>query len=229
MALFSLLAFFTLYVLASVQESRNVAYRKMIDGQYVKRREEKEKFRSKYGADDSLISKALNEERSNTPLAEEIRKRLLAEANFDHEVNRQYFTRFCHPIALGILAQSGKIPNDFIEDGIAWDSDCFEQLPGGLFRSKEAAEIMERFIRWYDNELTTNGVPEHIFIRKEGVSEYDSLGGQNYINRITDIRNVPNLGLGKILFWPSTCCGPMSGTRLSRLKWRRHQNARFKT
>lgn len=154
------------------------------------KKKREQEFIEKYGADDETVVKAIREELDNTDAAENMRKRLIEEADMvfdydkDHRFLRPYF------IALGILASSGKIPNHFLDYGIAWDRACVEHRNGYRINDYNAMEIVSRFVRWYDKELTDHGVPEHIMVR-DGLHEND----------IRELQKLPSMST---LYWKTT-------------------------
>lgn len=220
MPLLTLFAFVVMYIVASAQELKQANTFRIVDQQYETRRRERELFREKYGANDDLVLEALKAERDCTPIAEEIRKRLLDEAGFNHLANPGYGIRNCHPIALGILAQSAKIPNDFIDSEIDWSRECVERKPGGVFCSPDAARMMERFIRWYDKELTDKGINEHLIQKKSGVRRTDSLFNSDYEEKISDIRDLDHLVFREPIFWPSTRGGVLRTASIRKISGR---------
>lgn len=219
MGLFSLLLFVVLYMIASLLQEKDRARDVWVSQQIEKRSSERELFKSRFGADDELILEALNHEWKKTDLAETIRLRLLREAEFDHKALRNCLISQCHPIALGILAQSGKIPVSFIDNGVDWSKECWTISPN-LSRSSEATQMMERFIRWYDKELTDHGVTEHLFQKQRGVRSLDSITDSGYLQQSNNIQNLDSLRFGEVLFWPSIRSSVLIGGSLRRISYK---------
>lgn len=68
-----------------------------------------------------------------------------------------------------------------------------EIKPGGTFCSPEARAMIERFLRWYDDELVSHGFPEHLMQRNPDVSESVYLTGDDYRTKATEIRDLDKL------------------------------------
>lgn len=177
---------------------------------------ERELFKARFAADDEMVHEALSHEWKKTELAETIRLRLLSEAGVDHKASRDYLTFQCHLVALGILAQYGKIPSEFLDGGIDWSRECWTITPKTL-RSTEAAQMMERFIRWYDKELTDHGVTEHLFQKNEGVLSVELYSETGYRQKATNIQHLDSLSFGSILFWPSVRSSVLIGGSLKKI------------
>lgn len=193
MPLIILLGFAILYVVASIEDIRRQSHDAAVKRQWDKREKERDAFMEMYGASDDEVATALEEDALRTPLAETIRERLKKEANVDHTTNINCFIHNCNLIPLGILAQSGKVPSDFIRGEIRWDRYCLEIKPGGTFCSPEARAMIERFLRWYDDELVSHGFPEHLMQRNPDVSESVYLTGDDYRTKATEIRDLDKL------------------------------------
>lgn len=193
MPLIILLGFAILYVVASIEDIRRQSHDAAVKRQWDKREKERDAFMEMYGASDDEVAAALEEDALRTPLAETIRERLKKEANVDHTANINCFIHNCNLIPLGILAQSGKVPSDFIRGEIRWDRYCLEIKPGGTFCSPEARAMIERFLRWYDDELVSHGFPEHLMQRNPDVSESVYLTGDDYRTKATEIRDLDKL------------------------------------
>lgn len=210
MPLVTLLGFAVLYIIASIEEFRRQSQDIEIKNQFDKRERERDAFMERYGANDDEVSEALKEDAFRKPLAETIRERLKKEANVDHTANMNCFIHNCNLIPLGILAQSGKVPSDFIRGEIRWDRYCLERKPGGVVCSPEARATIERFLRWYDDELIAHGFPERLMQRNPDVQEGTFLISDDYHSKATEIRNLDKLRLGTTVFWPSSrngiCC-----------------------
>ena len=193
MPLIILLGFAILYVVASIEDIRRQSHDAAVKRQWDKREKERDAFMEMYGASDDEVAAALEEDALRTPLAETIRERLKKEANVDHTANINCFIHNCNLIPLGILAQSGKVPSDFIRGEIRWDRYCLEIKPGGTFCSPEARAMIERFLRWYDDELVSHGFPEHLMQTNPDVSESVYLTGDDYRTKATEIRDLDKL------------------------------------
>lgn len=199
-----LFAFAILYIIACIEDIRRQSHDAAVKRQWDKREKERDAFMEMYGASDDEVAAALEEDALRTPLAETIRERLKKEANVDHTANMNCFIRSCNLIPLGILAQSGKVPSDFIRGEIRWDRYCLEIKPGGTFCSPEARAMIERFLRWYDDELVSHGFPERLMQRNPDVSESVYLTGDDYRTKATEIRNLDKLRVWTKVFWPSS-------------------------
>lgn len=204
MPLIILLGFAILYVVASVEDIRRQSHDAAVGRQYDKREKERNTFMEMYGANDDEVAAALEENALRTPLAETIRERLKKEANVDHTANTNCFIRYCNLVPLGILAQSGRVPSDFIRGEIKWDRYCLEIKPGGTICSPEARAMIERFLRWYDDELIAHGFPEHLMQRNLDIPEGTYLISDDYHSKATEIRHLDKLRLGATVFWPSS-------------------------
>ena len=204
MPLVTLLGFAVLYIIASIEEFRRQSQDIEIKNQFDKRERERAAFLERYGANDDEVAEALKEDAFRTPLAETIRERLKKEANVDHTANMNCFIYDCNLIPLGILAQSGRVPSDFIRGEIRWDRYCLERKPGGVVCSPEARAMIERFLRWYDDELIAHGFPERLMQRNPDVQEGTYLISDNFHNKATEIRYLDNLRWRATVFWPSS-------------------------
>ena len=199
-----LFAFAILYIIACIEDIRRQSHDAAVRRQYDKREKERDAFMEMYGADDDAVAAALEEDTLRTPLAETIRERLKKEANVDHTANMNCFIHNCNLIPLGILAQSGKVPSDFIRGEIRWDRYCLEIKPGGTFCSPESRAMIERFLRWYDDELIAHGFPERLMQRNPDVPEGTYLICDDYHSKATEIRHLDQLRLRTTVFWPSS-------------------------
>ena len=199
-----LFAFAILYIIACIEDIRRQSHDAAVRRQYDKREKERDTFMEMYGANDDEVAAALEEDTLRTPLAETIRERLKKEANVDHTANMNCFIHNCNLIPLGILAQSGKVPKDLILGEINWDRYCLEIKPGGTFCSPEARAMIERFLRWYDDELVSHGFPERLMQRNPDVSESVYLTGDDYRTKATEIRDLDKLRVRTNVFWPSS-------------------------
>ena len=204
MPLIILLGFAILYVVASIEDIRRQSHDAAVKRQWDKREKERDAFMEMYGASDDEVAAALEEDALRTPLAETIRERLKKEANVDHTANINCFIHNCNLIPLGILAQSGKVPSDSIRGEIRRDRYCLEIKPGGTFCSPEARAMIERFLRWYDDELVSHGFPERLMQRNPDVSESVYLTGDDYRTKATEIRDLDKLRVRTKVFWPSS-------------------------
>lgn len=204
MPLIILLGFAILYVVASIEDIRRQSHDAAVGRQYDNREKARNTFMEMYGANDDEVAAALEEDALRTPLAETIRERLKKEANVDHTANMNCFIHNCNLIPLGILAQSGKVPKDLILGEINWDRYCLERKPGGTFCSPEARAMIERFLRWYDDELIAHGFPERLMQRNPDVQEGTFLIGDDYHSKATEIRHLDNLRWRATVFWPSS-------------------------
>lgn len=204
MGLFSFVVFIGMWIVASIQNSQHKAFLADIDRRYNAAKRKQECFKEMYGASDELVEDALRHERDMTPLAQYMKQRLLDEAGFDQGRNEELPIKWCHTVALAILAQQGKIPNDFLDYGIVWSAQCYEKRSHGFCRSSEAAEMMERFVRWYDNELTEHGVPESLCQCSPGKKRPDPLREGIEAGKMP-IRCVEKIDVSSRLFWPSCC------------------------
>lgn len=204
MPLVTLLGFAVLYIIASIEEFRRQSQDIEIKNQFDKRERERDAFMERYGANDDEVAEALKEDAFRKPLAETIRERLKKEANVDHTANMNCFIHNCNLIPLGILAQSGKVPSDFIRGEIRWDRYCLERKPGGVVCSPEARATIERFLRWYDDELIAHGFPERLMQRNSDVQEGTYLISDDFHSKATEIRHLDKLRLGATVFWPSS-------------------------
>ena len=199
-----LFAFAILYIIACIEDIRRQSHDAAVGRQYDKREKERDAFMDMYGANDDEVSAALKEDAFRTPLAETIRERLKKEANVDHTANMNCFIHYCNLVPLGILAQSGKVPKDLILGEINWDRYCLEIKPGGTFCSPEARAMIERFLRWYDDELIAHGFPERLMQRNPDVPEGAYLICDDYHSKATEIRYLNKLRLRATVFWPSS-------------------------
>lgn len=199
-----LFAFAILYIIACIEDIRRQSHDAAVKRQWDKREKERDAFMEMYGANDDEVAAALEEDALRTPLAETIRERLKREANVDHTANMNCFIHNCNLIPLGILAQSGKVPKDLILGEINWDRYCLERKPGGTFCSPEARAMVERFLRWYDDELIAHGFPERLMQRNPDVQEGTFLISDNYHSKATEIRHLDKLRLRTTVFWPSS-------------------------
>lgn len=204
MPLIILLGFAILYVVASIEDIRRQSHDATIKRQYDKRENERDAFTEMYGANDDEVAAALEEDALCTPIAETIRERLKKEANVDHTANMNCFIHNCNLVPLGILAQSGKVPKDLILGEINWDRYCLERKPGGTFCSPEARAMIERFLRWYDDELIAHGFPERLMQRNPDVHEGTFLISDDYNRKATEIRYLDKLRWRATVFWPSS-------------------------
>lgn len=204
MGVFSFLILVILYCEVS---SRNEAFRKReqwVSEQIEKRNSDMQDFKMRFGASDEEVKDALSKERTGHVLAEEIRNRLLTEAGVDSSKCQDSFVWLCHFVALGILAQSGKIPIDFIDNGIDWSRECALIGSNDKSRRSEIIEMVERFVHWYDKELVAHGVPEHMVMPKLDVRLLDVVSDAVYSDQIRKVKNMDHLYTGGIIFWPST-------------------------
>lgn len=199
-----LFAFAILYIIACIEDIRRQSHDAAVSRQWDKREKERDAFMDMYGANDDEVSAALKEDALCTPIAETIRERLKKEANVDHTANMNCFIHYCNLVPLGILAQSGKVPKDLILGEINWDRYCLERKPGGTFCSPEARAMIERFLRWYDDELIAHGFPERLMQRNPDVPEGTYLISDNFHNKATEIRHLDKLRLRATVFWPSS-------------------------
>lgn len=199
-----LFAFAILYIIACIEDIRRQSHDAAVRRQYDKREKERDTFMEMYGANDDEVAAALEEDTLRTPLAETIRERLKKEANVDHAANMNCLIHYCNLVPLGILAQSGKVPKDLILGEINWDRYCLEIKPGGTFCSPEARAMIERFLRWYDDELVSHGFPERLMQRNPDVSESVYLTGDDYRTKATEIRDLDKLRVRANVFWPSS-------------------------
>ena len=199
-----LFAFAILYIIACIEDIRRQFHDAAVSRQWDKREKERDAFMDMYGANDDEVSAALKEDAFRTPLAETIRERLKKEANVDHTANMNCFIHYCNLVPLGILAQSGKVPKDLILGEINWDRYCLEIKPGGTFCSPEARAMIERFLRWYDDELIAHGFPERLMQRNPDVPEGAYLICDDYHSKATEIRYLNKLRLRATVFWPSS-------------------------
>lgn len=204
MPLVTLLGFAVLYIIASIEEFRQQSQDIEIKNQFDKREKERAIFTERYGANDDEVAAALKEAALSTPIAETISERLKKEANVDHTANMNCSIRSCNLIPLGILAQSGKVPSDFIRGEIRWDRYCLEQKPGGVVCSPDARAMIERFLRWYDDELVAHGFPERLMQRNPDVSDSVYLTSDDYRTKATEIRDLDKLRVWTKVFWPSS-------------------------
>lgn len=172
-----------------VSKIRGIASDWKYNNQTNARKAEYERFTARFGADDEMVSEALYQELDKTEFAETIRLRLLSEAAVDTEMLTNWCIYRFYLVILGILAQSGKIPITFIDGGIDWAKDCY-LISSQTHHHEEARKMMERFIRWYDKELTDHGVTEHLFQKKKHVQFFDSLTDTGYLQQATDVRKL---------------------------------------
>ncbi len=215
MGLFSLALFAVLYVVSMLLEEKNRARDLQVSNQISARSSEFEMFKLSFGASDELVQEAITDELKGTKLAETIRKRLITEAGVDHKSMQDCFVSHCHLVALGILAQYGMIPTRLIDMGIKWSMDCVMIRPS-LSYSYEAAQMMERFMWWYDKELTDHGVTEHL-LQKKCTGRIDAITENGYLEQVTEIRNLPSLRRGEVLFWPSTRASLLTGCPIRKI------------
>lgn len=204
MGVFSFLVLVILYCEVS---SRNEAFRKRdrwVSEQIEKRNSDMQDFKMKFGASDEEVRDAIYKEQSKHCLAEEIRDRLITEAGVDSSKYKDSFVHMCHFIALGILAQSGRIPIDFIDNGIDWSRECALIRSHDKSRRSEIIEMVERFVYWYDKELVDHGISEHMVMSNPDVRLLDVVSDAVYSNQIQKVKTMDHLYMGGIIFWPST-------------------------
>lgn len=204
MWILSLALFIAMYIEAAGQEAQEKALIQHAEYRYEQRRKGKERFKEQYGAGDEMVRDALYQESHMTPLADEIRLRLYDEAGVVISKEERSLIKLCHLIALGILAQSGKIPDDFIDYGINWSLECVEYRGGKMRSSPTAAATIERFIRWYDKELENHGVTERLMNKRIQADRVDTLVENRFAKDVVYINEEETIPFRSILFWPST-------------------------
>lgn len=163
---------------------------------------QKTEFIEKYAVPDRVIQSAIRQEKEKSELAKEIEKRLIEEIDFDK--NRYQFNtmKFGHFVALGILAQEGKVPYCFIADGI---NCAYNVRPTSkVYLSEdleECSEMMKRFIRWYDNELVFHGFPERLVQKRDNVPYISIFDDQDKSLIVTPIQEIDENRLARVMFW----------------------------
>lgn len=163
---------------------------------------QKAKFIEEYAAPDRMIQSAIRQEKEKSELAKEIEKRLMEEIDFDK--NRYQFNtvKYGHFVALGILAQDGKVPYCYIVDGINCAYNVRPTSKAYLSEDlEECGEMMKRYICWYDNELVAHGFPEHLVQTRDSVSHINILDDRDVSLIVNPIQEIDACKLGRVMFW----------------------------